>query len=305
MIRQIVLRTSPSLVAEFQGNRDLAHASVDGLASLPTPLEPTRRLAANLRGPRLWVKREDATGLGFGGNKLRKLGYILHDAIASKADVLVSGGGVQSNSQRQVAAAAAKLGMECHLAVYQDRLIVWLPRRPSTGFREMRYSIDCSARIFMMCRGKEIAMQRLRNWEVGSGKNVVGLTSSRTAFQIHSARSPTHQQSWRSRSSRGHSAFALPSSYIAPVAREQAANIASNLPREVHCKVTQLSFETPVGRMICALLTLVGNLPKGFYCLCHLPLRLVVPSWGVCGMRKYNSGRIRTGLIPVCPDGDR
>jgi L-cysteate sulfo-lyase len=93
-----------------------------GLASLPTPLEPMRRLSAHLGGPRLWVKREDATGLGFGGNKLRKLDYVLHQAIASQADVLVSGGVVQSNSQRQVAAAAARLGMECHLAVYHGRL---------------------------------------------------------------------------------------------------------------------------------------------------------------------------------------
>src|SRR5262252_6596606 len=93
-----------------------------GLATLPTPLEPMRRLTAHLGGSRLWVKREDATGLGFGGNKLRKLDYVLHDSIASKADVLVSGGVVQSNSQRQVAAAAAKLGMECHLAVYHGRL---------------------------------------------------------------------------------------------------------------------------------------------------------------------------------------
>lgn len=145
-----------------------------GLAGLPTPLEPVRRLTAYPGGPRLWVKREDATGLGFGGNKLRKLDRVLHDAIASKADVLVSGGVAQSNSQHQVAAAAAKLGMECHLAVDHG---LWLPRRPSTGFREMRCSIDCSARIFMMCRGQETAMRRLRSWEVGSGKKVVGLTA--------------------------------------------------------------------------------------------------------------------------------
>jgi L-cysteate sulfo-lyase len=93
-----------------------------GLANLPTPLEPMRRLTEYLGGPRLWVKREDATGLGFGGNKLRKLDYVLYEAIAAKADVLVSGGVVQSNSQRQVAAVAAKLGMECHLAVYHGRL---------------------------------------------------------------------------------------------------------------------------------------------------------------------------------------
>jgi L-cysteate sulfo-lyase len=104
-----------------------------GLANLPTPLEPMKRITAHLGGPRLWVKREDATGLGFGGNKLRKLDYVLYDAVQSKADVLVSGGVVQSNSQRQVAAAAAKLGMECHLAVYHGRLAPPGPEYASSG----------------------------------------------------------------------------------------------------------------------------------------------------------------------------
>ena len=63
-----------------------------GLAHLPTPLEPMKRLGEHLGGPRLWVKREDATGVGFGGNKLRKLDYVLHEAVASNADTLVSGG---------------------------------------------------------------------------------------------------------------------------------------------------------------------------------------------------------------------
>src|SRR5215207_1587527 len=56
----------------------------------PTPLEPMKRLTAHLGGPRLWVKREDATGLGFGGNKLRKLDYVLHEAFSSGADTIVS-----------------------------------------------------------------------------------------------------------------------------------------------------------------------------------------------------------------------
>ena len=68
------------------------------------------------------MKREDCTGLGLGGNKLRKLDYVLREAIEAGADTLVSGGVVQSNSQRQVAAAAAKLGLDCHLAVYHGRL---------------------------------------------------------------------------------------------------------------------------------------------------------------------------------------
>jgi L-cysteate sulfo-lyase len=93
-----------------------------GLAHLPTPLEPMIRLTAQLRGPRLWVKREDCTGFGFGGNKLRKLDCVLHDAVAERADTLISGGVVQSNSQRQVAAAAARLGLACHLAVYHGRV---------------------------------------------------------------------------------------------------------------------------------------------------------------------------------------
>ena len=93
-----------------------------GLAHLPTPLEPLERLTKALGGPRLWVKREDCTGLGFGGNKLRKLDYVLSEALEGGADTLVSGGVVQSNSQRQVAAAAAKLGLDCHLAVYEGRV---------------------------------------------------------------------------------------------------------------------------------------------------------------------------------------
>src|SRR5579871_613689 len=104
-----------------------------GLADLPTPLEPLKRLTAHLDGPRLWVKREDVMGLGFGGNKLRKLDYVLHEALVRGADTIVSGGVVQSNSQRQVAAAAAKLGLSCHLAVYHGRLEPPTPEYKTSG----------------------------------------------------------------------------------------------------------------------------------------------------------------------------
>jgi L-cysteate sulfo-lyase len=104
-----------------------------GLAHLPTPLEPMNRLTAYLGGPQLWVKREDCTGVGFGGNKLRKLDYVLQEAVVEGADTLVSGGVVQSNSQRQVAAAAAKLGFECHLAVYHGRLAPLGPEYETSG----------------------------------------------------------------------------------------------------------------------------------------------------------------------------
>lgn len=83
----------------------------------PTPIEPLRRLTEHLGGMvEIYAKREDCnSGLAFGGNKLRKLEYIVPDAVASGADTLVSIGGVQSNHTRMVAAVAAKIGMKCHL----------------------------------------------------------------------------------------------------------------------------------------------------------------------------------------------
>ena len=83
----------------------------------PTPIEKLARLSAHLGGSiELYAKREDCnSGLAFGGNKLRKLEYIIPDAIAAGADTLVTIGGVQSNHTRQVAAVAAKLGMKCRL----------------------------------------------------------------------------------------------------------------------------------------------------------------------------------------------
>lgn len=83
----------------------------------PTPIEKLERLSAHLGGGvELYAKREDCnSGLAFGGNKLRKLEYIVPDAIASGADTLVSIGGVQSNHTRMVAAVAAKIGFKCRL----------------------------------------------------------------------------------------------------------------------------------------------------------------------------------------------
>src|SRR2546421_10628606 len=81
-----------------------------GLAHLPTPLEPMKRLSAHLGGPRLWVKREDCTGVGFGGNKLRKLDYVLQEAFAAGAGTSVFCGGVQSNKQPPGPGAAGQHG---------------------------------------------------------------------------------------------------------------------------------------------------------------------------------------------------
>lgn len=82
----------------------------------PTPLEEMARLRAALKGsPRLLMKRDDAIPFGFGGNKVRKLELVLADAIAAEADTLVTVGSVQSNHARATAAAAAKLGLGCHI----------------------------------------------------------------------------------------------------------------------------------------------------------------------------------------------
>lgn len=91
------------------------------LAHLPTPLEPMDRLAEWLGGSRLLVKRDDQTGLALGGNKARKLEYLCAEALAAGADVLVTGGGHQSNHVRMTAAAANRLGLDAHLVIGGSR----------------------------------------------------------------------------------------------------------------------------------------------------------------------------------------
>ncbi len=89
------------------------------LAHLPTPLEPLPRLSAELGGPEIWIKRDDCTGLGFGGNKTRKLEFLLGAAREQGVDTIITLGGVQSNHARQTAAACARLGMTCQLVLPQ------------------------------------------------------------------------------------------------------------------------------------------------------------------------------------------
>ena len=87
------------------------------LAHLPTPLERLPRLSAALGDVELWTKRDDLTGLAFGGNKVRQLEFTLGEARAQGAEVIVQGAGAQSNHCRQTAAAAARLGLECRLVL--------------------------------------------------------------------------------------------------------------------------------------------------------------------------------------------
>ncbi len=93
-------------------------------AHLPTPLEPLHGLTEHLAGedgsgPTLWIKRDDCTGLAGGGNKTRKLEYLLGDALTCDCDTLVTQGAVQSNHVRQTAAAAARFGLKCEIILEQ------------------------------------------------------------------------------------------------------------------------------------------------------------------------------------------
>lgn len=110
-------------------NNRLAQLPRLSLAHLPTPLEPLTRLTAEIGGPRLWIKRDDCTGLSTGGNKARKLEFLMADAVAQEADIVLTHGATQSNHARQTAAAAARLGLDCHILL-EDR----------TGFRDTDYT---------------------------------------------------------------------------------------------------------------------------------------------------------------------
>jgi len=128
---------------------DLSRHPRVSVAHLPTPVHPLPRLSAHLGGPQLWTKRDDQTGLAFGGNKVRKLEFLLGEALAHQADTLITTGAAQSNHARQTAAAAARAGLRCTLVlrgeppaeatgnVLLDHLlgadVVWAGARPTPG----------------------------------------------------------------------------------------------------------------------------------------------------------------------------
>tara|TARA_R110001592_G_scaffold116059_1_gene316918 strand:+ start:55809 stop:56813 length:1005 start_codon:yes stop_codon:yes gene_type:complete len=85
------------------------------LAQTPTPLQPLDRISEQLGGPRIWVKRDDLTGCAVSGNKVRKLEYVLNQALEDSADTLITCGGVQSNHCRATAILGAQLGLKVHL----------------------------------------------------------------------------------------------------------------------------------------------------------------------------------------------
>lgn len=100
----------------------LARFARHTLGHLPTPLEPLLNLTRALGGPEIWIKRDDCTGLATGGNKTRKLEFLVGEAIEQGADTLVTQGATQSNHVRQTAAAACRVGMQCH-ALLERRVV--------------------------------------------------------------------------------------------------------------------------------------------------------------------------------------
>ena len=98
-------------------------------AHLPTPIEELPRLTRALGGPRILVKRDDQTGLAFGGNKTRKLEFLVAEAQEQGAKTLISAGAIQSNHCRQTAAAAARFGYDCTLVLTGEK-----PKQPSANF---------------------------------------------------------------------------------------------------------------------------------------------------------------------------
>ena len=109
----------------------------------PTPLEPMENLTKLLSGPTLFIKRDDCTGLATGGNKTRKLEFLIADALQNGADTVVTHGAVQSNHVRQTAAAAAKTGLKCE---------VLLERR--VGESDQNYETSGNVLIDRLCSAK-------------------------------------------------------------------------------------------------------------------------------------------------------
>ncbi len=153
------------------------------LAHLPTPLEPLERLSAELGGPRIWVKRDDCTGLAGGGNKTRKLEYLLSDALGRGADTILTTGAVQSNHARQSAAACARLGLGCELylkesvpgrgKVYARSGNVLLDRLLGAKVRVLPREADADAE--MDARAAALREERRRPYVIpAGGSNPVG-----------------------------------------------------------------------------------------------------------------------------------
>ena len=164
------------------------------LCQAPTPLELLPNLTKMLGGPEIWMKRDDLTGMGGGGNKVRKLEYLAGDALAQGADHLVTQGAVQSNHVRQTAAVAAKLGLRC-TAVLEHRIEtndasylnsgnVLLDRLMGIGIEYRPGGTDMQAAIEEV--GAKLRAEGARPYLIpGGGSNAVGaLGYAHVAFEL-------------------------------------------------------------------------------------------------------------------------
>ncbi len=173
-------------LAEF--DRSVAAFSRVEIAHLPTPLEEMPALAAELGGPRLFVKREDLTGLAFGGNKARKLEFILADAVDKGSDSVLTWAGVQSNWARMTAAGARRLGMQPILVLQQGEH-QWGEHQsvsPADGNLLLDRLLDADVRILEPDGDREAAVEQIAAEEIAAGRTpyVVAVGGSRTGHSM-------------------------------------------------------------------------------------------------------------------------
>ena len=153
------------------------------LTHAPTPLEPMGNLSRLLGGPTLWIKRDDCTGLATGGNKTRKLEYLIGEALAKKADIVITQGATQSNHARQTAAAAAKFGLACEILLedrtgythedYRKSGNVILDRLLGANIRHVPAGTDMDAAMAKLAA--ELSAEGRRPYVIpGGGSNPVG-----------------------------------------------------------------------------------------------------------------------------------
>lgn len=153
------------------------------LAHLPTPLEPLTRLSSELGGPEIWIKRDDCTGLSTGGNKTRKLEFLMAEAEAQEADMVVTQGAIQSNHARQTAACAAKMGIACHILLedrthskdpdYNNNGNVLLNQLHGATMEQRPSGLDMNAELEMVAERFRAAGQRVYTIP-GGGSNPTG-----------------------------------------------------------------------------------------------------------------------------------
>ena len=114
------MSTSNAVVTRGQLCEKIAQLPQVDIGHFPTPLEECPRLSEELGGPRIFIKREDCSGLAFGGNKVRQLTFTIGDGVNQGVDTIIQGAASQSNHCRQAAAASAKLGLKCYLRLARD-----------------------------------------------------------------------------------------------------------------------------------------------------------------------------------------